>query len=624
MAPPYKPTRNAGRGPQPSKPVPKPVPRPVYGPPVPNALNPNRFANVPPAPLNQAGRDAWYLQHPKPNAGHVKGTAIDEPWSETLTTPKGTVLTGPNKGNTRQDILAMQRTLINHGYAIAADGILGAQTKSALADWHKGVGKRDPHDWTTRGVFSEHPTVQDTHHTNSPTTKNNQNAQPGHVKVTTDQGTQSSSALASALAGLSGLGDANDDVNLPNAPGAKPLGGRGIDPGNFYTRLEGMLPNNQVDPKTYTNALMEAKYGPILAELHRQSAAQGRQNVQSEHDVQNWYNQLTGNMASRAKQDATGDAQMQAGVDSLAGIAGALGIDPGAAGAATLGGTADIASDTARMIAASQQAGDRSMQSVTGLAGVADLQNLKSKDAAALAEINANITDTLGQRGNDYETSLADVRQQNSQNRLAYTNAMAGLRGQESTERMNIAKYNADTKQNRFTDLMAKAQFSSGLRHTQLADKLAEINTGIAASMAPLQYQTGLANLAGIKAGTHLTNVKTNDLLHPPGKGGPAPWKTLDQGQLSGLNQQLSDIVSSPSSGVFTLDPRTGTAKITNSRRAVEIIGSKLRSAGYDPATNPRVKQFAFNILRGIGITPDQSWYPVKGGKTKGGKGLKL
>lgn len=494
--------------------------------------------------------------------------AVDtNPWGQSLTSPGGTVLTGPQAGMTKQQIIGMQRTLANHGYAVRVDGILGAQTKSALADFHKGVGIRDPQRWSQYGAFSEHPKIHDPVLGNSPTTPNNQNAQPGRNKVTTDKGSQTDAALASGLKGLDGLLTANSDSG-------------------FYGRLEGMLPQNQVDPTSYTNALMEAKYGPILAELHRQADQTGSQNLQNEHDVQNWYNQLTGNMATRAGEDRTADQRMIAATDSLGGVAAALGLDAGSAGAATIAQNNDIQSDTARMLTASLEGNDRSLQSIASLQGATDLRNTQAKDRAALAGINADITDTLSQRGNDYTTAFADARQRNADNKMNYINAMSTLH-----------------------------QAGAGEQHQAFADRLAGINTNLALALAPIQAQTALAQLQGIKANNAYLDARTLKTLQNP-NGGITPFAKLTGQVRSGLGSQIYEAINSSSSGVFSLDPKTQRSTLTDPERAVKLVRSMLNQAGYDPSTQPKVKDFAFAILRRAGINPQPSWYP-KGGKSK-------
>lgn len=56
-----------------------------------------------------------------------------------------------NLKNNQSSVKAMQQFLINQGYDIGkVDGISGPLTQSAIDDWHKGVGVRNPKSWSNR------------------------------------------------------------------------------------------------------------------------------------------------------------------------------------------------------------------------------------------------------------------------------------------------------------------------------------------------------------------------------------------------------------------------------------------------------------------------------------------
>lgn len=408
-------------------------------------------------------------------------------------------------------------------------------------------------------------------------------------------------ALASSLQGLGKLGTANTDYGISDIMGIM----KGIQtPSGDYGlgALAGQLKPYQVDPEVYANSIITAKYGPVIGELHRamsNAEAQGGQNIK---DISGWYGQLGRNEASRATEGRAENDRIQNAIGSVApSLISALGLEANPDVAASVGATSDIASDYQRMIAGADDSFARNMQSVTGLAGNSALVNERNRQSTQMGDLEGQLTDLQSAKGAELASTLSDARKMN-------TDAMNTYVGQAST----LAGARAGLDQQGFTDRMTRLQMlgtlagsRADIAHTQRADQLAQVNTQIASAMAPIGMQTAIAGLEGAQADKNLTLAKANAIKQAAGQ--PIkPWGKLTSGDRS---QLYSQILKTVQPGVQSMDPKTN-KPIMNTEKAVKQVGAMLRTAGYDPATNPQAKAFAFNILIGMGINPKNNWYP--------------
>lgn len=290
------------------------------------------------------------------------------------------------------NIRAMQQFLRAKGYNIAVDGINGPQTQSAAEDWRTA---RNPKIWSSRIK------IDDPNRTNKPANAAGHRNQPA------------------------------DSPNNPLRPENKePQGTRTT--ANVKGLGKGMLSNNAVNPAVYARAMVDSKYGPILGELIREEQAIREQGKNAVNQVGTWYSNIGQNMRERAEANKVNDTRVQSAIDSIApGFASALGLEGGDAAVGDLMADSDVGSDFWRESAASQQAFDRSLQSVTQLKGAELQQGIQSETSNALRDLFGQRTDALNARGNEYISAEQDARVLNSnlesqrnRDRLAQVQAM--------------------------------------------------------------------------------------------------------------------------------------------------------------------------------------------------------
>lgn len=302
------------------------------------------------------------------------------------------VLSSNKKGT---DVVALQRFLRSKGYNLTVDGKLGPLTKSAILDWHRGVGRRNPQAWTRENVK-----IDDPHRSNSGASKNNQINQPADSSKTPYRKDDSQPAAGKRTTTNVGTGG-------------------------------GLLSNNAINPKVLAQSMVDAKYGPILGEIMRQEKNLRTQGSVNLTDIENWYGQLDTNVAQRNKEAADFDAANLAAIEGVApSAAGALGIAPGSEAATTVAAGSDIAADMQRTINQTQGDFASNLRNLFQAGGVAAKTNEQTRQTQALDELFGQRRDILAAKGSDFQSAYADALQLNQgmqsealKNRLAIFNA---------------------------------------------------------------------------------------------------------------------------------------------------------------------------------------------------------
>jgi hypothetical protein len=319
-------------------------------------------------------------------------------------------------------IRAMQAFLISKGYAVTESGKMDARTKSAVADWHKGVGQRNPKRWSARnplpvrpddrpgprgpGALAPKPPAKPT----APKpTNGGGTTTPKPKPSTTTPGPRSGAAGATALT-------------------------NGVE--RYDSELASRLAGLQFDPQIR------------MAELERERVtAQGPQNLA---DIKNWYDEVLASQATAKQRDAAiiasgvgsvGDAaakvvsSLGGGANPGAGVVGAAGAE--AAGTlAALGAAGNEYNEDIRPLLQAEGAGvsarEMAMQSQRAREVAAQIMNLRGQRGAAEASAGLDI-----QRMNN------ELAQQDFQNNLAVEQTiqaanMAGLQLEEAKLRNTL------------------------------------------------------------------------------------------------------------------------------------------------------------------------------------------
>jgi type I site-specific restriction endonuclease len=425
----------------------------------------------------------------------------------------------PDPGYTAGSIKATQTFLKNQGYAIPVDGKMGPLTKSALADWHKGKGSRNPDRWTSKLLG-----VRDTQHDNHGVTTNNQRNQP-------------------ARSPSNNLKAQNQRVNQRPA-------GR-----NISTSNDGLL-SNESDPDVFASSLVEAEYGPILAELQREEQRIRQSGPARLGEIDRIYSDLSNRISERTASNRGVNERLQASTTgAAASLASALGLgaaDPSVL--ATLGASTGIERDFLRDTAAA----DERFGADLGVAAEAE-------EAAQKSMVGTDIEEAL--------SSISSTRREAQGSRAA-----------------DLIKYKMDYEQ-------MQAQNKS----QALKDKLAMFSAEMAASMAPLERQKMLQDLLRGNADIAYTQAQTaaagrSNRPKPPTPAEPARrnFQQLAPDERLMLQDSILNRVAGVKGGV---------------NKKVALINSMLRGAGYNPISNRYAKQFAFDTAKAAGIKASKKWW---------------
>lgn len=463
----------------------------------------------------------------------------------------------PRPLNARMEAQRMQQFLKNRGYNIMVDGIIGPRTKSALADWHKGKGVRNPGGWSqsVAPVDEVRPGVK---------TNNGQNPAPsrpappkdvpkGAPKLGVDYGKHSfyQPVVGTQKPVVTGKGR----PNLPGVPANNMPGGQ-----------------NSFDVDVLANAQMEAKYGPVLAEYLRQE-----QNVRNMADnrvaeIGDMYGMYTKGIDTRNQEATAFRGTMAAATEGLApAIAAGIALDPQAA--AELANRGDIESDYAQQMAGSAGDFDRRLAGAAQAGGVFAAGQERAEAAGKIGELGAERKDTLAQRGAD----LVATRQ-------ALTEWQADQFFRQRELALNERSTNAS---------IADAQIKNRI-------SIAELKA--ANAMLPLEAQKTAAELAQLYANIEQTTKETAML------GQPEPMSPKD---VSAEQKAKQDRKNSVLNNMYAQTRHEDGKWRVSLTKTWQRAKAAMRSQGVDP-DSPTGKKWLKEFADMNGITLGKRGNPVQ------------
>jgi hypothetical protein len=462
----------------------------------------------------------------------------------------------PSLVDTRAAIAQEQQFLKNRGYNIIVDGIRGPRTLSALADWHKGVGARNPQAWSQSMAPVDEVRPK-------PKTKNNTQPAKG-PKLGVDYGPNSFYAPVQPKVGT--------QKKVKTGPGRPDL------PGTPASNMPGGQQAFDVD--VLANAQMEAKYGPILAEYLRQE-----KNIQNMADnrvgeIGEMYGTYVGDIKNRNIEAANLRSQMATATAGLApAIAQGIALDPQAA--AELANRGDIESDYAAQMAGSANDFDARLASAAQEGGVFAAGQERAEAAGKIGELGQERKDTLAQRGAD----LVATRQ-----------ALTEWQADQYFKRQELALNQQSTRAS-----IADAQ-------TKNAIALAELKA--ANAMLPLEAQKTQAELERLYADIAHTNAQTSDILNPR----PTPADTRQANSDAAEAKARTDALRINAINAMTTGTRFGETGDGRWRLPMNKNWSKakaiLNSMGVDP-TSPTGKKWLALYAAQNGIVLGKRGNPV-------------
>jgi hypothetical protein len=365
--------------------------------------------------------------------------------------------------NTRAMVAKEQAFLKARGYNIIVDGIRGPRTISALQDWHKGVGGRNPQVWSQKvaPVDEVRPTAKTKNNTQPP------KGVPGSVTPT--HGKNSFYMPVPPKTGTQKpVQTGKGRPNLPGVPTSNAPGG-----------------SQAFDVDVLANAAMEAKYGPVLAEYLRQEKNIGNMADNRVAEIGDMYGKYTGDIKNRNVEAAALRGSMATATAGLTpAIAQGVALDADAA--TQLAARGDIESDYAAQMNTSAGDMDRRMATAAQSGGVFAAAQERGEAAGKIGELGAERKDTLAQRGAD----LVATRQA-------------------------LTEWQADQyfKQQGLDLERQSAQAGMADAATKNAIAIAELKA--ANAMLPLEAQKTAAELQRLYADIEHTNAQTQDILNP-------------------------------------------------------------------------------------------------------------
>lgn len=330
--------------------------------------------------------------------------------------PKGAAIINPNgrKGPPEMlNVAGVQHFLRNHGYDIAVDGKLGRLTKSAMADYFNPkklggtmldalqgthiTGRRDPHDWNRR--FGSPATHDQVSMPRNQGIDRHGNETPGGNTGPVNTGTVN----------LTGLG------RIAAAAGT-PI------PTSLADKLASASAGEQYDPQIHDIQTLLAQQ-PVDAAQHQK-------------DIGNWYGQVLDALNNASTRDT---AATKAGVGSLKDAVGSI--------ISSLGGSANQGSGdvgamgandvgTIQALGTSQDMLNNDMAPILQGEKASQLKNQANQDALGKAQMQQQLEDLQGQRGQAIGSQKANLLMQilDSNNKTAEQNFQDRLALQQAGE----------------------------------------------------------------------------------------------------------------------------------------------------------------------------------------------
>lgn len=374
----------------------------------------------------------------------------------------------------RKEAIRLQTFLKNRGYNLKIDGVIGPRTKSAMADWHKGEGKRNGPAWSGRVAPVDHV------HT-APTNANNQTPVTRNGRTQTPKDTQPKAGTQTRVTTSRGRAEV-PATSLSNT-------GLTDDPSSLF------------DVDVLANAQMEAKYGPVLAEYLRQEKNLKTMGDNRVAEIEDMYGTFTKDITTRNQEAAALRGSMAAATEGLApAIAGGIALEP--AVAAELAARGDIESDYAAQMNQSAGDFDRRMVSTAQAGGVFAQGQARGETAAGLEKLGAERGDTVAQRGAD----LVATRQA-------------------------LQEWVVDQQMKRDQFALQEHQTLAGIQDAKTKNAIALAELEAANAMLPLEAQKTKAELQKLYADIRSTNAETWATLNPTLADPPDPQEITDKRQ---------------------------------------------------------------------------------------------
>lgn len=405
----------------------------------------------------------------------------------------------PKVQNTRATVAQEQQFLKNRGYNIVIDGIRGPKTMSALADWHKGQGIRNPQVWSQMSAPVDEV---------RPNSKTKNNTQPAKGREGVNYGANSFYAPVQPKVGT--------QTRVRTGSGRPDL------PGQSVNNSPGGQESFDVD--VLANAQMEAKYGPVLAEYLRQEKNIRNMADNRVAEIGDMYGTYTKDIKNRNIEAANLRNTMATATAGLApAIAQGIALDPAAA--AELANRGDIESDYATQMAGSATDYDRRMAGAAQAGGVFAAGQERAEMSGKIGELGAERKDTLAQRGAD----LVATRQ-----------ALEEWQSDQYFKREELALNQQSTRAS-----IADAS-------TKNAIAIAELKA--ANAMLPLEAQKTQAELERLYADIAYTNAQTSNIMNPR----PSPSDVRQGNQDAADKKSRTDALRINSLNAMTTGTRFG------------------------------------------------------------------
>lgn len=451
----------------------------------------------------------------------------------------------PDEGNrpslirhNTDSVRAMQKFLVSKGYNIVVDGVNGPQTQSAAQNWRTA---RTPGAWSGR-----HAPIEESSRSNPPANEHNQHNQPG------------------------------DNPATPTKP-------RKVIPKQAPQKVVG-LPRGLsshtdfLNPDLYARASVDAKYGPIIAELERQEGRTSAEGAREVSQIGNWWEESAEGEAARATEANTAnDAALQQMGSLGSGLAAALGVgadDPAVRNA--VAGSQALQLGLLQGVAANQRTAGAAAPGFARQSGAAGQAVSRKETRAALDELRGQRTSAVTAKGNEYIEKRGDARVLNEQ-----------------------------VKGERFKNQIAllNAQLAAASMPMEQQGKALEIDRMIQ------QLQLGQLGVSQAKANLVGTRKRNAQIGKPtPARPGEKPRRNFVQLNPAERSSLMTSIIEQLGGTVTDPDPdKPGNQGIPGT---VSRVNALLRGYGYKPKQNQRVGDFAMDILRALGIkNPDPRWY---------------
>lgn len=372
------------------------------------ATNPDRWATEYP----QSDPNTWGLRGSGPRDGHMPPRM------------------GVSKPKTPAEIRALQQFLRNQGYNIPVNGKWEGYTQSAVQNWHKGKGKRNPGQWNKAVGLAATPAKG------------------------TDVGT------GTKPSGHHGGGASGNVVNGEVVYDDYDLA---VGPGNVNRELDTGLSRggSRLLPASFAEKLAGLEYDTQIRHGQIQQERQGRDQEQALADISTWYGQVGKSVETARTRgiDANNDGQASI-LAAVKGIMASLGGEANAAsGIVGSMGESDAATLGAMGTAQSQYHAD--MQPLLASEGAGAKTQERARQTSLAQDIANNLSSLRGERGaakGKYEFDIMNANNGIRDNRL---NRLLELQQYNNSARQQNWSNDLTAEQARIAAMLSGAQADS-------------------------------------------------------------------------------------------------------------------------------------------------------------------